>query len=216
MRKTIVSCVIMLVVLVAWYTWTSSGGPPGTGKNSTSAISDAADNWFEEWQNRKKYSELNPEILASIPDDKLEQALFDYIVLVIGDDYEREYEIITGLSDGFQMFYTTWIVDGEVNNGGFNQYFWNTSGEFAEAAVRGFQLIGASEHAKLMEQAIAVYRKGQPENKRFRKDGTLDAFRESYQQTDLGDVDDAYYELQEDLSALRIRYIREHAVEFTS
>src|SRR5262245_43693137 len=45
---------------------------------------------IEEFRNRTIYRELNPEILASIPDDMLEQAVIDYVVVKIGNQYDRE------------------------------------------------------------------------------------------------------------------------------
>jgi hypothetical protein len=37
------------------------------------------ENAIEEFENRTIYRELNPEILASIPDDKLERAILDHV-----------------------------------------------------------------------------------------------------------------------------------------
>jgi len=46
---------------------------------------------------------------------------------------------------------------GEVCNGGFSQFFFNSSGELAEEALQGFHLFGMKEYADLFEQAYANF-----------------------------------------------------------
>lgn len=48
-------------------------------------------------------------------------------------------------------------VDGEVKNGGFNQYFFNSSGDNADVALAGLNDIGAIGAAGLLERAMAVF-----------------------------------------------------------
>jgi len=171
-------------------------------------MSDEISKSIEEFENRKIYTKLDERTLQKINNDALEQAIMDYIDHKVGENYDRQYEIVTGLSKGFQAIYTTWWVEAEVNNGGFNQYFWNSSGEFAIEAIEGFKEIGAIRNAKLMEKAVTIAIKEMPEMKKFHKQGTLEAFSESYKHTKLNDLDDEFYKYEENLSELRITYIR--------
>src|SRR5437016_1196463 len=82
------------------------------------------------FDNRRTYTSFDIATLRAIPDDELEQALFDYAIGVIWDDNEPRFDNFRSLPIGIQALYTTWTVDAEVNNGGFNQYFWNSSGTF--------------------------------------------------------------------------------------
>jgi len=165
---------------------------------------------MEEFTNRTIYHELNAEILAGIPDDKLEQAVIDYVEIKIGDRYEREKVIVSGLSPGFMIVYATWGLDAEVNNGGFNQYFWNSTGEFAEEALAGFRAIEAPAHAALVSRAIEAERQVHGRIQELKASGTLEAFLESYKSNPLNELDDQFYALKEDISALRIAFIRAH------
>ena len=81
---------------------------------------------MEAFKNRKTYKELTPEILNAIPDDEVEQAVIDYVSAKIGDDFDHEVQIVAKLPIGAQALYITWWVEAEVNNGGFNQYYWNS------------------------------------------------------------------------------------------
>ena len=165
------------------------------------------DRSIEEFENRKKYTHFDQQTLYEIPDNDLELAILDYVDYKIGEDYENKHSIVTNLSKGFQAVYTTWWVDAEVNNGGFNQYFWNC-GQFAIEAIEGFRVIGARKLSELMKKAVESVIEEIPEMKKYYKLNTPEAFSESYDHTDLNKLDEQYYTLSEDLSVLRIKYIR--------
>lgn len=110
--------------------------------------------------------------------------------------------------------YATWWVEAEVYNGGFNQYFWNSSGEFRTEALEGYKLIGAVDHEKLMADALRVYSSVEGKLKEQQAKGTLAAFSESYKDNPLTKLDDQFYALKEDVSAMRVKFIREHADMF--
>lgn len=169
---------------------------------------------LEEFDNRTIYRALDPDILASIPDDKLEQAIVDYVVTKIGDDWDNMREIVDGLPDSFRGFYATWWLEAEVNNGGFNQYFWNPYGYWAEDAIAAFQDYGAGEYAELTKKAVTLFLSEIEAHKEFRELGTLEAFSESYKHTELGDLDSQFWEIKQELSRLRIAYVRQNPEKF--
>jgi hypothetical protein len=163
-----------------------------------------------------QYPVLTLEILKALPDEKLEGAVVDHIRSKLDHNYEREYEIVTSLSKGFQIVHATWMVEGEVNNGGFNQYFWNSSGKFQAEALEGYKLLGATEHEKLMAEAIKVHKSIENKLKVQQDKGTIQAFSDSYKDNPLNKLDDQFYGLKEDASALRIKYIRGNLDLFVS
>ena len=48
-------------------------------------------------------------------------------------------------------------LETEVNNGGFDQYFFNSTGSRAHEAANALGLIGAFQMAELLESAIAKF-----------------------------------------------------------
>ncbi len=55
-----------------------------------------------------------------------------------------------------KVFSAIWEVESEVNNGGFSQYFLNTSAESAPFVVEALETIGAPKTASICKRAIAV------------------------------------------------------------
>jgi hypothetical protein len=164
----------------------------------------------EAFKNRKIYKRLTPEILASIPDDKLEQAVVDYVYEKVSGREDQEARIIKRMSAGLRAVHATWVVEAEVNNGGFNQFFWNSSREYASEAVTGFTLFELSALAELMKRAIAMNQAEATKLAKFKKRGSLEAFSQSYEANPLNDLDKQFYEAAKDLSAIRIAFIRKH------
>jgi len=156
----------------------------------------------------KIHKELTPEILKSIPDDQVEQAVIDYVDEKIGDDSDHEVAIVAKLPIGAQALYITWWVEAEVNNGGFNQYYWNNAGKFSDQAAEAFEFFSAHEHAALMREANSVRALEADKMKKFKDRGTMEAFAESYKESQLGPLDTRFFETKEDLGALRISKIR--------
>ena len=163
---------------------------------------------LEEVKNRRKYASFDLATLRDIKDEHLEPAILDYIFARIARDPENKKQAVLALPRGFRSVYLSWLVEAEVLNGGFNQYFWNSSAEFAELTPAALTEIGSPEAAQIMRQAIATANAESATMGRFRAEGTVEAFLESYKHTKLNDLDDPFGELAAQFRALRLRYIR--------
>lgn len=61
-----------------------------------------------------------------------------------------------GLSAENQYYFAACLLEGEVYNGGFEQYFHNSSADHYADAIRGLQEIGAAECCRLLVAAKQV------------------------------------------------------------
>ena len=169
---------------------------------------------LDDFKNRTIYTTLDVDTLRNVPDEDLEQVIVDYVVQKLESGFDED-TVLRSLSDGNRALWLTWIVEGEVNNGGFNQYYWNTDGKHSVEAVTSFEFFSASKHASLMREANATRKEEAATIREFEDKNTLEAFSDSYQASKLGPLDDKFYGLSEDLSALRIAKIRTDPELFT-
>ena len=92
--------------------------------------------------------------------------------------------------------YAVWWCDSEVCNGGFHQFFLNSTGVLAPEAREGFRAMGLMEFADLLDAAIGRFGEQYPRDRDARRAG-LQAMRlpgEKRQQWDpLYELDDCYY-----------------------
>ncbi|HKQ48418.1 MAG TPA: DUF4375 domain-containing protein [Phycisphaerae bacterium] len=155
------------------------------------------------------------EIIASIPDEKLEERLHTQcLARIFGPEGGESKGAFKKLPKGMKMIYSTFTVEGEVNNGGYDQFFSNNNGWLVRDAVRGFTLIKAKKHATLTKRAIAAFVRAEPGQKQFKADKSVKKYMETYPDVDLGKIDDEFFKLKENVSELRIKYIRAHPEEF--
>ena len=175
---------------------------------------------LKDFDERVIHNKLTRKIIDSTPTSNLEQVIIDNIYLKIIPDSsndEKQFETIISLSKGRQAIFATIGLENEVNNGGYNQYFYNfsSSGQYGELAREGFSLIGAKDFSKITQSAIDTLLKNAKHLSKF-KDGTLESFSKSYENNPLNKFDDIFFELEKNinLSELRIKYILDHKSEF--
>ena len=75
-------------------------------------------------------------------------------------DDEEFTEWFHGLTKVQQVLFPTWWLDLEVCNGGFHQYFGNSTGHHAPEAIFGFNELGLNDIAEIAQQAVAIF--GEP------------------------------------------------------
>ena len=66
-------------------------------------------------------------------------------------------DAIEKLNEYERTFFATQILEQEVNNGGFSQFFYNSSGEIANEVVEAFTKIGALKTSKICKRAVSVF-----------------------------------------------------------
>lgn len=128
-------------------------------------------------------------------------------------DEKCEYgDAMEKLNEHERLFYITQTLEQEVNNGGFSQYFYNSSGNFANEVVDAFTRIGALKTAEICKKAVAVFN-GQVPVDRDERENLL----ESLDCEDIFDeCDNAFYDYEDDLEALNYAYVMKHRKFFVN
>jgi hypothetical protein len=93
------------------------------------------------------------------------------------------------------MLWATRYLEDEVNNGGFNQYFYNSPAETLDDAIRGFDAFGAHHHVTLAREASRIYATDKERIDRVRDDGTTKAFSQSYDDEPYHALDESFFKL---------------------
>jgi len=112
-----------------------------------------------------------------------------------------------------KVFSAIWDVEAEVNNGGFSQYFFNSSNESASFVVEALEIIGAPNTASICRKAIdAAFPAGLP--------GSAEAIRSVVENFSdevldkLEPLDKEFFAYPHDLTDLLFAYVSKHPEEF--
>lgn len=161
-----------------------------------------------------RFRSLTLTLLQQLPDNELPGAVQQHVFIKVSEDRKREAELLTTLPEDVHAVYAGLILDAEVQNGGFNQFFWNSS-RFADAALHGLEKLGASEHADLLRRAMDLAISNQGKLLPYHVEGSMGAFSGSYREGVFDDLDARYYKLPE-LEGILARAIRNHPERFCS
>ncbi|MEM1062695.1 MAG: DMP19 family protein, partial [Planctomycetota bacterium] len=63
--------------------------------------------------------------------------------------------------------------DGQINNGGLDQYFFNSYADTWPDAIAGYELVGAKEHLKIVRQAVRKFGRSGPSVDRDQRQAQL-------------------------------------------
>ncbi len=171
-----------------------------------------------QWDKPTKPEQLTQDfienLLANTPDDDLVFKILDCVDGIVGRDYSNQFDTVMSLPDGFIAIWITSRVDGEIMNGGYNQYFFNSSGQFTDAAPHAFRMIGSKDRADIHEEANILLHKNTEKLGEYWKQNTIDSFFGSYKEKVFDELDSRYCQIKDSLYDLQVTYIRNNPDTF--
>ena len=114
-----------------------------------------------------------------------------------------------------RVFRAIWELEGQVNNGGFDQYFFNSSGDTAFAVVDALTAIGAGRTARIAVRANGVFPGATPPRDRHQRQALLNALGPQ-QKALLEDLDAEFFGYPDNLAELLHDYVRRNSAEIAS
>lgn len=128
--------------------------------------------------------------------------------------YEKWYSHISNLPEKEKVTYHISLLDEELGNGGFNQYFVSGYGQFAKDTINSLNLIKANKSAKILEKALKYVNFNNLEDDVFRKKILFGEIDELYEDENLDNIlselDDEYCEYEDNIAVLLHNYLKEY------
>jgi hypothetical protein len=155
---------------------------------------------------RPKIEDLKDEDLV----DRATALLLDWMDIYEGPEYlDEQYK---RLNPGQRALHAVWWMKAESDNGGIDQFFYNSTGVVAPEAVKGLKLFGEVKHRDELVRIMAAFPTGQPDRDTERRRAQIEKRWRSSDKT----IDDEFPGPKgaEDLESVMARYIRAHPEEF--
>jgi hypothetical protein len=110
-----------------------------------------------------------------------------------------------------KVLVTIWSLEGDVNNGGFDQYYFNSSGDLAFYAPTALRNIGAHHMAKITDDANKLFGPQGPAGNRDEREAQLHAIVPIGSESNPWDeLDQAFYSYPDDVSTLLTAFLQAH------
>ncbi|GAO43338.1 DMP19 family protein [Flavihumibacter petaseus] len=116
---------------------------------------------------------------------------------------------ISKLTDYQKSFYLNQNLEREINNGGFNQYFRNSSGDNAHETILSLKAIGADSTADILQKAINQFPNKNVPKDRDERTVIVEQIEETADEV-WSDLDQKFHEYEDDLNTLNIEYVKKY------
>ncbi len=132
------------------------------------------------------------------------------------NDCDSWYNYVLNLLLSEQVAYTVALLNWQVENGGFHQYFFNSYGQFAYLTIKNLKLIGAFQKADLLDTATHLVNEEYliEETSRhliFNRELSKIVDFDEVLFNKLNELDDKYYNMEdENIFDLLQRYLENH------
>jgi hypothetical protein len=103
-------------------------------------------------------------------------------------------------------------LEREVNNGGFNQFFFNSSGDYIMETLNALEIIQSKNCYDILKRAIEKWPNNYLPSDRYERQDILLDIDSEYDLWE--DLDTEFYKYEEDIYSLLLKYIRENIENF--
>jgi hypothetical protein len=117
------------------------------------------------------------------------------------------------LNEAQMVFFFNQNLEREINNGGFNQYFRNSSGDFANKTINSLEAIKAITTVEILRKAINQFPNNNVPTERKDRSELVDQIEEKANPI-WEQLDQKFFEYADNLNALNIDFIRLHKDKF--
>ena len=117
------------------------------------------------------------------------------------------------LSAAESVAYCVDALEREVNNGGFEQFFGNSSGDTSAETLAALEKIGARQAAELLRSALSPFPNGAPPKDRDGRCELIDAMSDEVR-SQWGELDARFWDYPDDLTSLMRQFVNAHRSEF--
>jgi hypothetical protein len=108
-----------------------------------------------------------------------------------------------------QVFHAVWWFEAELNNGGFDQYFFNSTGNHAVRTVSALDRIGATTCANIVRRACALFPDATPSSDWNTRQEQLFAITDDDEEA-FESLTTEFYEYPDDIGGLLAKYWETH------
>jgi hypothetical protein len=147
---------------------------------------------------------------ASVQEALSHSADNDFAIAMSNLVYARESAVgFDALTEPEKVVFCLDKLEQEVNNGGFEQYLRNSSGDNAAVTPSALRALGAPQVASIVENALALFPDGRAPRDRAKREDQMETWG-SKEQDVLARLAEAFLAYPEPLAQLERAYVRKH------
>lgn len=120
---------------------------------------------------------------------------------------------LSKLNSSQKIFYYNQELEREVNNGGFDQFYSNSSGSYANEVIDSLVAIGANKTAEIVRNANSQFPNGKVPKNRYERYLVMEQIKGKTNAV-WGNLDREFFKYEDDLRSLNFEFIRKYINDF--
>lgn len=124
------------------------------------------------------------------------------------------YENILNLSEEEKVFEYVEQLEMEINNGGFDQFFFNSAGDFTKETVDSLNIINAGKTATIVIEAMRLFPDNEVPKDRYIRQDVMDKIR-NQAKPKWDELDKQFYKYEDNIAELLVQYVNRNIEHFT-
>ncbi len=120
---------------------------------------------------------------------------------------------LSKLNSSQQLVIVIENLEREINNGGFNQFYLNSSGNHSKETISYLNKIGANKTAEIVEKANSEWPNKQVPKDRIERIAILETIVEKAEPV-WEECDQIFYEYQDDIAGLLMNFVKKNRADF--
>ena len=113
-----------------------------------------------------------------------------------------------------KLFVYVQNLEREINNGGFNQYFFNSSGDYARETVQALKEIKANKTAPLLEKAIQQFPDSNFPSDRTERQDIMEKIEDKADEV-WDRLDNNFYKYEDNIAELLLDFVKNNIDDFS-
>lgn len=122
-------------------------------------------------------------------------------------------EKIDRLNESQKILLIVENLEREINNDGFHQFYWNSSGDYAIETIDALIKIGANKTAEIVKKANSEFKNGSLQKDRTERQNELELIEKKAEEN-WNKCDSEFYAYQDNLTELLIAFVIKNKSDF--
>jgi|GEM_PF-1557261 len=158
----------------------------------------------------KKYKGISKELANEIPAERLYKVVDNYVAWIIGNSYDTEMDKkLQKLPLAIKYAYLVYTYECEINNGGFDQFYFNSIGYEVFEIQKGLEFFGLIKNKMLLDKSLELLKQKIDIKNYYELSSKQELPTEDFEE-EFNELNSQFYDYPEKIEEIINEYLNKH------
>lgn len=158
----------------------------------------------------KKYKGISKELANEIPAERLYEVVDNYVAWIIGNSYDTEMDKkLQKLPLAIKYAYLVYTYECEINNGGFDQFYFNSIGYEVFEIQKGLEFFDLIKNKMLLDKSLELLKQKIDIKNYYELSSKQELPTEDFEE-EFNELNSQFYDYSEKIEEIINEYLNKH------